>query len=248
MVWPPLREVARLQVSPIHRDSVTTLAIARIEDAIVDGRLPPGSKLPPERELAELLGISRSSLREVIRVLTHLNILESRHGHGTYVTSLSPALLMQPLRFVLAVDDTAILELFQVRRMIETSAAAIAATSLPGAALDVLRDHLSAMERSVTASRSFLEHDLAMHVSIVAAVGNELLSALYETVLALARDIRVRAADETVRARSLEQHRLLLDALERRDAKASVRAMDAHLAYFEEQVRALLAAEREEAL
>src|SRR4051794_29466492 len=94
---------------------------------IVRGDLGAGQRLPAERDLAAQLGVSRPSLREAIRALIALNILESRHGEGTFVSSLDPELLSEPIDFVLQVNDDALLSLFEARRVLEAGGGAPAA-------------------------------------------------------------------------------------------------------------------------
>src|SRR3954467_12838375 len=96
------------------------------QETSVDGRLSPGQRLPAERELSELLGISRPTLRETIRSLVSLNILQSRHGSGTYVAALDTAPLLEPLEFVMALNGRTVEELFEARLLLEPALAALA--------------------------------------------------------------------------------------------------------------------------
>ena len=100
--------------------AVTDQAIAGIKDMITSGRLAPGDRLPPEKELSEELGLSRSSLREAVKALEVIRVLDVRRGDGTYVTSLEPNLLLEAMSFVADLhQDDSILELFAVRRILE---------------------------------------------------------------------------------------------------------------------------------
>ena len=108
--------------------AVTDEAILKIKDMIVSGKLHPGDRLPPEKELSEELGLSRSSLREAVKALEVIRVLDVRRGDGTYVTSLEPALLLEAMSFVVDLHgDTSILEIFAVRRILEPAATALAA-------------------------------------------------------------------------------------------------------------------------
>ena len=107
---------------------VTDEAIDRIKQMIVTGELRPGDRLPREPDLAARLGLSRSSLREAVKALALIRVLEVRQGDGTFVTSLDPALLMETMGFVLDLhQDASVLEFFEVRRILEPAAAARAA-------------------------------------------------------------------------------------------------------------------------
>src|SRR5919206_844682 len=112
--------------------AVTDEAIEKIKEMIVSGRLRPGDRLPREADLAAQLGLSRNSLREAVRALSLIRVLEVRQGDGTYVSSLAPDLLLgDPARFATPLlRGHTILELFEVRRLLEPSAAALAALRL----------------------------------------------------------------------------------------------------------------------
>ncbi len=109
--------------------AVTDEAIEKIKAMIVSGELGPGDRLPPEKELAERLGLSRNSMREAVKALEVIRVLDVRRGDGTYVTSLEPHLLLEAISFVVDMhDDDSLLELFAVRRMLESQATGLAAT------------------------------------------------------------------------------------------------------------------------
>ena len=111
--------------------AVTDEAILRIKEMILAGELAPGDRLPPEKELSERLGLSRSSLREAVKALEVIRVLDVRRGDGTYVTSLEPRLLLEAMTFVVDLhDDNSILELFAVRRILEPAAAGLAAARI----------------------------------------------------------------------------------------------------------------------
>jgi DNA-binding FadR family transcriptional regulator len=112
----------------LPRSSAAADAVRAIQEMILSGRLTPGQRLPAERELSELLGISRPTLRETIRSLVSLNILESRHGAGTFVASLDASALLAPLQFVMALHGRTVDELFEARLVLEPALAALAAT------------------------------------------------------------------------------------------------------------------------
>src|SRR3954449_3866606 len=100
---------------------------------IVSGELKPGDRLPPEKELSEALGLSRSSLREAVKALAVIRVLDVRRGDGTYVTSLTPSLLLDAMSFVVDIhQDASVLELFEVRRILEPAAAAGPTPHVPG--------------------------------------------------------------------------------------------------------------------
>lgn len=120
--------------------AVTDAAIDKIKQMILSGELSPGSKLPKEADLAERLGLSRNSLREAVRALALINVLDVRQGDGTYVTSLEPRLLLDAMSFVVDFhQDATVLQFFQVRRILEPAATAMAASRMTEAEVDGLR-------------------------------------------------------------------------------------------------------------
>src|SRR5919204_5560886 len=126
--------------------SVTDEAIESIRQLIVSGTWRPGDRLPPEAELAAQLGLSRSSLREAVRALVLVRVLDVRQGDGTYVSSLHPELLLEPTRFVAhLLHEQTVVEVFEVRRLLEPAAAALAAVRMDDAARAALWAELDRM-------------------------------------------------------------------------------------------------------
>src|ERR1700761_6320417 len=111
--------------------AITDEAIEKIKEMIVSGALRPGDRLPREADLAERLGLSRNSLREAVKALSLIHVLDVRQGDGTYVTSLEPSVLLDAIGFVIDFhrDDT-VLEFLEVRRILEPAATAMAASRM----------------------------------------------------------------------------------------------------------------------
>src|SRR5918912_1670486 len=127
--------------------ALTDEAINQIRNLIRTGALPPGSRLPPENELAAQLGLSRNSMREAVKALEMVRVLDVRRGDGTYVTSLQPRLLLEGLG--LAVDllqDDSILSVVEVRRLLEPAATGLAAERITDEGLAALAQRLQQME------------------------------------------------------------------------------------------------------
>ncbi|MGI3779164.1 MAG: FadR/GntR family transcriptional regulator [Janthinobacterium lividum] len=201
--------------------AVTDEAIARIQAMIVAGELKPGDRLAPEKELSESLGLSRSSLREAVKALALIRVLDVRRGDGTYVTTLEPSLLLEAISFVIDLQqNSTYLEMFEVRRLLEPAASALAVDHLDGAALARLRAMVDGVDES-TNVEDLVAHDLAFHAAIVQASGNGYLCALLEALgsrTARARIWRGLTEERSV-SRTLAEHRAIVDALARRDAE-----------------------------
>src|SRR5271169_2791035 len=149
--------------SALEKTSIGLQAADAIKALIVSGELKPGDTLPPERELAGMLGISRPSLREAIRVLSALNVVEPRHGGGTYITSLDPRQLAQPINFLLQVDRMAFRHLLEVRQVLEVGAARLAAPRISADQLEALADLTEQAERVTGRPGQFLQLDFDIH-------------------------------------------------------------------------------------
>jgi GntR family transcriptional regulator, transcriptional repressor for pyruvate dehydrogenase complex len=214
----------------LERTSVGLQAAETIKSLILKGELRPGDALPSERDLAVMLGISRPSLREAIRVLSAMNVLEPRHGGGTYVTSLDPRLLAQPVSFLLQVDVTAFRHLLEVRQVLEVGAARLAAPRISDQALESLRLLAAEAELALPDPDRYLQLDYEIHTAIIEATANPIYLSLYESIADLSLESRKRTARAlTVRRRAHEDHVAIIAALQRRDPEAAAHAMSAHL-------------------
>src|SRR5713226_8589555 len=149
--------------------SVTSEAIDKIQGLIISGSWGPGDRLPKETELAAQLGLSRNSLREAVRALSQLRVLEVRQGDGTYVSSLEPDLLLESTGFIshLLLGDTA-LDLYEVRRILEAAAAALAAARIDAEEKAGLGRSLERMRDAHTVEE-LVEADVAFHAIIAKA-------------------------------------------------------------------------------
>ncbi|GAA0412382.1 FadR/GntR family transcriptional regulator [Microbispora corallina] len=201
-------------------------AVDTIKQMIIDGKLRPGQKLPVEKDLAEQLGVARNTLREAVRALIAMRVLQTRQGDGTYVTSLSPGLLLDGMSFVADLhQDAGAMEFLHVRRILEPEATALAAARIPDADLAVLGDLLDEAER--LAADSAVDHgklvalDQDFHSLIVSHCGNAVLAAVIQNMSG--RTVRARIwrgmTDPEAVQRTLREHRAVYRALLARDAE-----------------------------
>ena len=162
--------------------ALTDQAIAKIKDLIMSGEFAAASKLPKEQELAQRLGLSRNSLREAVRALTLIGVLEPRVGDGTYVTSLEPELLLTGMGFVSdLLTGPTLLELHQVRRILEPVATGMATARLNEADFTALEGCLARMDIAET-TQAFIAADEEFHRIIVTASGNATLASLIQNL------------------------------------------------------------------
>jgi GntR family transcriptional regulator, transcriptional repressor for pyruvate dehydrogenase complex len=218
----------------VTREAVPQQIVARLLDLIQQRHLGPGDRLPAERELAATMGVSRSSLREALRALTVLGVCEMRHGTGTYVSSLEPDLLVRPLSFVLSLSDGGFDQLFEARKVVEPSIAALAARRIDDATLDRLDALAMRAAAVVESAEAFLVADMELHDAIRQAAGNAILGRFMESIQALGVASRKATGSRRgVRDQSVRDHEAIVAALRARDPAAAADAMHAHLANVE---------------
>jgi len=219
--------------------ALTDEAILRIKEMIVSGRLKPGDRLPREPDLADQLGLSRNSLREAVRALALINILDVRQGDGTYVTSLAPDLLLDALSFVVDFHrDDSVLEFLGVRRILEPAAAARAAMWISADALEQLQKVVQESSPDST-PEELLMLDIEFHRQIGAAAKNSVLASLLEGLSAPTNRARIwRGRTETgAQARTVREHQAIVDAITSREPDLAHAAMLTHVAGVENWLR-----------
>jgi DNA-binding FadR family transcriptional regulator len=195
--------------------SVTQQAIDEIKAMIMNGELRPGDRLPKEADLAARLGLSRNSLREAVRGLTLMRILETRQGDGTYVTSLDPSILLETIGFVADLhQDHSLLHVLEVRRILESAAGALAAQHITDDELATLERLVSEMGSCETVE-AFVENDLDFHRTIAVASRNPVLASLIDSFSS--RTSRARVWRGVTQAGAIEQtrkdHQAIYEAL-----------------------------------
>jgi GntR family transcriptional regulator, transcriptional repressor for pyruvate dehydrogenase complex len=222
--------------------AVTDSAIDKIKDMIVSGELHPGDRLPKEADLAERLGLSRNSLREAVKALSLIRVLDVRQGDGTYVTSLQPQLLLDALTFVVDFhrDDT-VLEFFEVRRILEPAATAKAAQSMSDGDIAKLRAVLEEVDEEPTAE-ALVANDLEFHRQIAAGSGNSVLSSLIESLSGPTTRARIwrGLTQEGAVAKTRDQHWAIYDAIAARQPEIAGAWATVHIAGVEDWLRRAL--------
>ena len=210
--------------------AATDVVVARIREAIERGELKSGDRLPPERELAVSLGVSRPSIRSGLKTLEGMGVLQIRQGAGTFITGGPPALDAEPLTFLAALHGFSRHEMFEARIALEVSVVGFAAERATPDQVIAISDETTAMYASLDQPDTFLVHDIKFHRAIAAAANNPVLGSLVEMVSSIfyknrqqtirfATDLRV-AADE---------HRAIYQAIRAHDVERARKAMTDHL-------------------
>ncbi len=216
--------------------AVTDEAIEKIKAMIASGDLRAGDRLPREAELAAQLGLSRSSLREAVRALSLVNILDVRRGDGTYVTSLDPNLLLEALSFIADFhrDDT-VREFLRVRRILEPAATAMAAERITADETERLHALLDSLGPDPEADE-LIANDLEFHRRIAACSGNGVLCSLLATLSGPTTRARVlRGLTQAGgKDRTIAEHRAILAALAAHEPEVARSWATVHIAGVEQ--------------
>lgn len=222
--------------------AVTDEAIEKIKEMIVSGALRPGQRLPKEADLATDLGLSRNSLREAVKALSLMNILDVRQGDGTYVTSLESPLLLEALSFIVDFHrDDQVLEFLAVRRILEPAATALAAHRMGAEEVAALRE-LLASAGPADGIDKLIAADLEFHRRITATTGNRVLCSLLDSLSTPTMRARVwrGLTEPAAMERTLAEHGAILDAIEARDPEAARSWATVHIANVERWLASVL--------
>ena len=221
---------AKSEFEAVKKTKVYEKVAEQIQRLIRDGLLKPGDKLPPERELAETFQVSRSSLRDAIRVLELMGMVEARQGEGTVVREPSGEAVASPLTAALLQQREFVSELLELRGMIEPTLAARAATHADADDLAHLGDILRRQKEKVDGGELAIEEDSEFHYSIARASNNKVVLRVVDVFMDLLRESRKQALQVEGRLqKSLASHQQILAAIARHDAAAAEKAMRRHI-------------------
>lgn len=219
--------------------SALETALHGLRTLIADGELRPGDRLPSEGELCETLGVSRGSLREAIRMLAALGVLDTRHGSGSYVSELHAADLIKGLSLTVGLLPLeSVIELYELRRALESHAASLAAARIDQATTAKLSALLDQLEQ-VTDDEDQSELDHRFHSTIAEVAGNAAMTTLLDVLRARSRSYRIFTTTDAAEIKLLSDagHRAILRALESRDPVAASAAAAGHVAQTEHWLR-----------
>lgn len=222
------------ELEPVRRTRVYEEVADRIRHLIVEGRLKAGDRLPPERELAERFGVSRTSVRDAIRALEMVGLLEPRQGDGTVVLDLSPDALTQPLASILIHNRALLADLLDVRKMIEPPLAARAAKFATADEVAALREILRRQRQKVARGELTTAEDTEFHYMLARLARNPVALKVLDVLMDLLLESRERSLQRPGRLqKSLQGHRRILDSISQKDAQAAEAAMRQHLSEIE---------------
>jgi GntR family transcriptional repressor for pyruvate dehydrogenase complex len=166
------REIVGVGFEPVRRETVMDTVARRIEQLVRSGELKAGDRLPPEPELAQMLRVSRSSLREALKSLMYLGLIKSRAGDGTYIQSSLSRVLSQHFQWMILLNEVQHLEIYELRKVLEPEVAALAAKRATRADIDRLEAALEGMAQSRGNPELFHVYDIQFHEAFAQASGN----------------------------------------------------------------------------
>ncbi len=228
---------------PIERQKVYELIAENMLAQIAGRRLKPGDVLPPERELTQRYQAGRSSVREALRMLESKGLIESV-GNGSFAVSTFRNPLNNSLKLLLSLDEANMREIYELRRILEAEAAALAAERRGSADLDEMEAAIADMAAGLETDRAdaYIDADLRFHLAIAKASGNRLvlhsMHALRDLIRRALMSIYLIPSSPE---RSLEQHRLIRSAIAAQDADRARDEMRAHLVRVEADVHHIVA-------
>jgi GntR family transcriptional regulator, transcriptional repressor for pyruvate dehydrogenase complex len=231
------------QFAVVNRSTLPEEIANRLLDLIRAEQLRPGDKLPAERDLAAVMHVSRPVLREALRALAIMNVVEIRQGAGTYITALEPQALVSHLDFVFSKDPVALAQVIETRRIVEVGNVELAAERITPGQLAALEALLVELRGAVDDADRFSTLDIAFHDGVCEAAGNFLLAQFMRIINTLAKVSRERTgATRATRERALGDHEAIVAGLRAHDGTRAALAMQAHLDHVEEALARATAA------
>jgi len=225
----PSGEESRL-IAPIKKTRIAEEVADRIRTLMLDGTFPPGEPLPSERHLAERFGVSRGSIRDALRTLETIGLLETRHGQGTFPHELSVDRLVAPLASVMAYRPDLQDELLDVRRMFEPAVARAAAQRVTEEDLADLQRILDVQRQKLKSGQSAIAEDTAFHAVLARSTRNRVVMSIMATLNDLLVESRTQSLQQKGRpARSMDGHESVVAALRRHDPEGASQAMRNHI-------------------
>lgn len=225
-----LDHIAR-EVGTVRRTGLTEQLVKKLKSLVLKGVLSPGEKLPTERQLAALLNVSRSTLRQALKALQVMGVIENIQGSGNYLSQASRAILREPPSVLVPLNSMTQAEIFEVRRAMEAETAAAAALRATPADIERMGQEIALMEANTRNLTAFCEHDLAFHNAVAEASGNR----YFIWFLAIANKILLNALMLRPAARPREktnfEHKRLVDAIKAHDPVGARNEILNHLTY-----------------
>ncbi|MBI2369114.1 MAG: FadR family transcriptional regulator [Deltaproteobacteria bacterium] len=228
-------------LEPIKSKRIYESIVAQIKNLLAAGSLKPGDKLPTERELAQSFRVSRASVREALRALEFMGLVESRPGGGTYVKEATLDFLVEHLASMITLRRGSLLEVFEVRKILEPKIAALAAERITDEDLRQLEEILERERREIESGRTGVDADTEFHFTLATAAQNRVILRLVDAIVDLLKETREESLQVKGRPQAAyENHLRILQAVKARDRRGAERARLDHLKAVERVIFAKL--------
>jgi len=211
------------------KDDVTVRLLAAFKRLISEGALVSGGRLPAERDLAESFQVSRSSLRQALKVLEIMGVISQRVGDGTYLNTAAPTLLGEPMEFLILLDGISFHELMEARIIVEPELAARAASRATEEDWSTLRREMASMQESARNHSRVSQHDLQFHQAIFQAAGNRVCTMMFTVIHQSLHNLMELTSQLVPVEHTLRLHERIYTAIRRRDPEEARRRMTEHL-------------------
>jgi GntR family transcriptional repressor for pyruvate dehydrogenase complex len=214
----------------VKKKNTTEIIVQKLLELIRVRSLKPGDKLPPERELSELMKVSRPSLREALKSLEMMSIIRIRQGSGAFVNKLEPESIVEHLDIVFTLDDTLYHDLFKARRVLESAIAGMAAENISDGELEEIEANIRDAAGAMKKPQEFLELDFKLHSLILKASRNRILPVFIQSINKLNLIMREKTNGYLkIRRSTVHDHQNIFEALKTGDSATAAKAMEEHL-------------------
>jgi GntR family transcriptional repressor for pyruvate dehydrogenase complex len=211
------------------RGDLTDWLVLRFKQLISEGVLTPGYKLPSERDLAATFGVSRTSIRPVMKVLKMMGVISQRVGDGTYLSNDASSVLSEPMEFLFLLDETSSQELIETRLIVEPTLAAKAAELATPEQLIILRQTIAEIEASENDQFRIIEADLLFHRTILHSSGNRIFGRLFQVIHRSLLNMMMMTSQLVDRDHTLAFHQAIFESIQQRDPAKAEGHMRDHL-------------------
>lgn len=212
--------------------------VDHLTDLFVTQQLKPGDRLPPERELAEQFGVSRTVIREAVKMLEEKGLLDSRQGSGTWVREFSPQSISQSFALYVESDINRYLELMDLRGILDVEIVGRLAQRASSEQIATLEGHIRRMGELLDRPKEFAEEDCAFHLAIYRAMDNVLLMSIVDPIMTLLEAVNLITVESQGGAEtSLSRHTLLVRCIADHDAEGARQTMHEIISGAEGRVR-----------
>lgn len=215
---------------PLNKTRLFQDIVRQIQDQIRDGRLKPGDRLPSERELAEMMQVSRNSLREALRTLEIMNYVEIKPGEGVYIKQVTVDDLLKPLTSAISDDKVLLLDLLDVRDLIEAETARLAAIHASPEDIEQIEKIIESAKQTIDSGGTGLREDSDFHSAVAQATHNTayvVLMNLIKDSLSLSREATLRIKGQP--ARTIDDHIKVYKAIRDKDPEKASHLMKEHI-------------------